>query len=482
MGGLSLVRDEGKTTVSSTTTTVPLDFHTLIVPRPLDGLSFLVGHFKNTCCEPVTSSVYFGKGKENSLRRGILPQRCVAINGFFVALPRCSFPMANTRTRTVSFPVPQTSVDSFSSGTKRWKVFPGKLMFFCGGRLMLSKQYGIFVLTLVLILATSVMFFVFDCPYLVKQVSVAFPIVGGILFAFTFSTLMRTAFSDPGIIPRTLMDETEYWDTKLYSISNPSESQSTANRVVARYLDIQMKDHVLKLKWCHTCKLFRPPRSSHCSICDNCIDQFDHHCPWVGNCVGKRNYRYFYTFVVTLSLFAMFIFGSNVAHLVLRSQQSQGGFVETIKATPASLVEAIICFLSLWSLLGLVGYHTYLVSTNMTTNEDIKGGFPGTDQNASEMFSHGSVFKNFFVVLCGPRPPSYIDATAELDPHTAAMLQREREAHLANAQAAQVALDMRGGLAVQESVVRPLTPRSAVSDGARPTRSSSSNHATIAVA
>ena len=48
------------------------------------------------------------------------------------------------------------------------------------------------------------------------------------------------------------------------------------------------------------------------------------------------------------------------------------GFVETIRQTPASLIEAIVCFLSLWSLLGLVGYHTYLVSVNMTTNEDVR--------------------------------------------------------------------------------------------------------------
>lgn len=62
-----------------------------------------------------------------------------------------------------------------------------------------------------------------------------------------------------------------------------------------------IKGRNYRLKYCITCKLIRSPTTSHCKHCDVCIDRYDHHCPWIGNCIGKLNYRQFIFFIGSLS-------------------------------------------------------------------------------------------------------------------------------------------------------------------------------------
>ncbi|KAL4666494.1 hypothetical protein H8959_005183 [Pygathrix nigripes] len=210
---------------------------------------------------------------------------------------------------------------------RKWEVFPGRNRFYCGGRLMLAGHGGVFALTLLLILTTTGLFFVFDCPYLARKLTLAIPIIAAILFFFVMSCLLQTSFTDPGILPRATVCEAAALEKQI------DNTGSSTYRPPPRTREVLINGQMVKLKYCFTCKMFRPPRTSHCSVCDNCVERFDHHCPWVGNCVGRRNYRFFYAFILSLSFLTAFIFACVVTHLTLRAQGSN--FLSTLKETPA---------------------------------------------------------------------------------------------------------------------------------------------------
>lgn len=48
-----------------------------------------------------------------------------------------------------------------------------------------------------------------------EEVSPAVPLIAAWLFIFVMSTLLRTAFSDPGIVPRASAEEAAYIEKTL---------------------------------------------------------------------------------------------------------------------------------------------------------------------------------------------------------------------------------------------------------------------------
>ncbi|KAJ7991416.1 hypothetical protein DPEC_G00283610 [Dallia pectoralis] len=306
------------------------------------------------------------------------------------------------RTPTPALPPPPAVIrgEERLKARKKWEVFPGKNRFYCGGRIIVSRQSGVLPLTIGLILVTTGLFFVFDCPFLVKHLTVFIPAIGGGLFVFVVISLLHTSFTDPGILPRATPDEAADIERQI------DNSGSSSYRPPPRTKEVMINQQVVKLKYCFTCKMFRPPRTSHCSLCDNCVERFDHHCPWVGNCVGKRNYRFFYTFIVSLSFLTAFIFGCVATHLALRAQGGRG-LMFALQESPARYPFTT----EFWSILGLSGFHTYLVASNLTTNEDIKGSWSGKSgsEDTSNPYSYNSIITNCCSILCGPMPPSLID-------------------------------------------------------------------------
>ncbi|KAF7660003.1 hypothetical protein LDENG_00290230 [Lucifuga dentata] len=119
-----------------------------------------------------------------------------------------------------------------------------------------------------------------------------------------------------------------------------------------------------RLRRCGYCLLQQPMRAKHCQTCKHCVRRFDHHCPWIENCVGERNHRWFivYLLVQLLALlWALFIALSGISSTITWNLWFRAnGFLLAALAVvgPFCVVVSV-----------LLGCHLYLVSINSTTWE-----------------------------------------------------------------------------------------------------------------
>ncbi|NXG48415.1 ZDH12 palmitoyltransferase, partial [Psilopogon haemacephalus] len=114
---------------------------------------------------------------------------------------------------------------------------------------------------------------------------------------------------------------------------------------------------------CGYCLLKQPMRARHCQLCRHCVRRYDHHCPWLENCVGERNHP---LFIVYLSVqLVVLLWAGQVAWSGLHFQQSW----DWLKHNALLLISfLLIVTLSTVVLLLLVS-HLYLISCNTTSWE-----------------------------------------------------------------------------------------------------------------
>ena len=130
---------------------------------------------------------------------------------------------------------------------------------------------------------------------LVPELDSVFGVFHLILFqaltALAIASHARAMLSDPGAVPRG------------------NATKETIERMGLREGQVVFK--------CPKCCSIKPERAHHCSVCQRCIRKMDHHCPWVNNCVGEGNQKYFVLFtmyIASMSIHALFLAISRFVH------------------------------------------------------------------------------------------------------------------------------------------------------------------------
>ena len=222
--------------------------------------------------------------------------------------------------------------------------------------------------TMLSLIALSVpifLFLFFISNFLSKKISFFIPLIIIILYIITVTLLIIASFCDPGII-----------------LNFPLEKRIIEDRKESKIFQL---GYIKNYKYCETCSIMRPSRSTHCGDCNNCVEKFDHHCPWIGTCVGKRNYKYFYFFLFFLNFLICLVIIFSLYYLIKRITElvKENNLLEESKKIKNiisySLTEVIMSlYIIIYEALvmifvtGLFFYHTKLVLRNITTKEDIK--------------------------------------------------------------------------------------------------------------
>lgn len=119
---------------------------------------------------------------------------------------------------------------------------------------------------------------------------------------------------------------------------------------------------------CSACNLYKPDRTHHCRVCDRCILRMDHHCPWIANCVGYGNYKFFMLLLLYSILCTVFIMGSMGRRIAFAFRPVLDESEFLLEDLPVFVIFLLCLFMSL-ALSMFFCFHLNLTLNAMTTIE-----------------------------------------------------------------------------------------------------------------
>ena len=152
------------------------------------------------------------------------------------------------------------------------------------------------------------------------------------------------------------------------------------------FWEVKRKGKGLK-RFCQKCNAYKPPRAHHCRVCQECVLRMDHHCVWINNCVGHKNYKAFFLFlfyaVLAVGHSAMILSWnmvtseSNNRNKKISHNTAAAGNSSTSGAWDWDAICEVTALMISFPLLIAIGllfaWHVWLTSKNCTTIEHYEG-------------------------------------------------------------------------------------------------------------